>query len=696
LPRFVFTVNTTPTQGTLGSNAMSATAITTDSGGNVYLAGAVSDSPFTATPGVLQSQSAGGSCATGSSGIAPPLPIPCANAFVIKLDPTGVVIFATYLGGTGNAKPSAISVDAQQNVYVAGTVTQVDDLPARTPTGFPVTSGAAFTSAHGTAGFVSKLNASGTQLEYSTLIPGASLAGIVLDGAGNLYFTGLWLNDGRTQFPATPGAFQSATPATQAAIVGELNTIGSSLVYGTYLSGTRLGSEGAAIAVDSVGNVLVAGTDLDPDFPATTGTFNTTYLSDQNVFLAKVNSGGTKLIYASLLGPATARNMKIAASGDIYIGVESYSNFPVTSAGFGQVASGGVYSDFLLKVSVDGSTVLNSIALPFSGVLDTWGMDLDSAGDVYVAGSVQNGALAASVGALQPAFGGGGADALIAKISPDGLVAGATYFGGSGADGANVIAAQRDGSVVVAGVTSSADLAGVTTSGHAGASMFFAVNVFPAITVENSASFAANTAVPGALVSIQGYGIGPLEGVSSAPAATLGSVQVYFDSFVAPITYAQGSQLNVQVPWEVAGESSTELTIMYNGVQVGGTVAPVVAAQPGVFYINNSDGSRNSPSNPARPGDFVALYGTGGGAMSPLGVTGNSWVLAPLSFLTQHVSVTVGGEAGAVLYAGSAPTLDSGFFQLNVRLPADLKSGVQFLSVTIGDATGAPVTLSVQ
>ena len=79
------------------------------------------------------------------------------------------------------------------------------------------------------------------------------------------------------------------------------------------------------------------------------------------------------------------------------------------------------------------------------------------------------------------------------------------------------------------------------------------------------------------------------------------------------------------MPWEVAGESSTELTIMYNGVQVGGTVAPVVAAQPGVFYINNSDGSRNSPSNPARPGDFVALYGTGGGAMSPLGVTGNSW-----------------------------------------------------------------------
>jgi len=167
-PRFASTVNTTPAAGDLGSNGMSATAIATDAHGNTYLAGAVSNSPFIATPGAFQAQSAGGYCHTGSAGIAPPLPIPSVNTFVIKLDPTGAVVFATYLGGTGNAAPSAIAVDSQQGVYVAGTVTQADDLSAGPSTGFPVTPNPAFTSAKGITGFVSKLNASGTQLQYSS------------------------------------------------------------------------------------------------------------------------------------------------------------------------------------------------------------------------------------------------------------------------------------------------------------------------------------------------------------------------------------------------------------------------------------------------------------------------------------------------------------------------------------------------
>ena len=63
----------------------------------------------------------------------------------------------------------------------------------------------------------------------------------------------------------------------------------------------------------------------------------------------------------------------------------------------------------------------------------------------------------------------------------------------------------------------------------------------------------ANTVVPGELVSIQGYGIGPSMGLASSPVTELGGVQVYFDGFAAPITYAQADQLNVQTPWEIAG-----------------------------------------------------------------------------------------------------------------------------------------------
>ena len=82
--------------------------------------------------------------------------------------------------------------------------------------------------------------------------------------------------------------------------------------------------------------------------------------------------------------------------------------------------------------------------------------------------------------------------------------------------------------------------------------------------------------------------------------------------------------------------------------------------------------------------------------MSPLGVTGNSWPLAPLSSLTQSVSAGLGGEAALVLYSGSAPTLDSGFFQINLQLPSDLTAGAQFLRVTIGGVTSSPAAISIQ
>ena len=81
--------------------------------------------------------------------------------------------------------------------------------------------------------------------------------------------------------------------------------------------------------------------------------------------------------------------------------------------------------------------------------------------------------------------------------------------------------------------------------------------------------------------------------------------------------------------------------------------------------------------------------------MSPAGVTGGSWPLAPLSALSQPVSAIVGGEAAGVLYYGSAPTLESGFFQINVRLPTDLTSA-QSVSVTIGGVTSVPAAISIQ
>lgn len=133
-----------------------------------------------------------------------------------------------------------------------------------------------------------------------------------------------------------------------------------------------------------------------------------------------------------------------------------------------------------------------------------------------------------------------------------------------------------------------------------------------------------------------------------------------------------------------------------NGAGAGDVNVSVSAALPGVFYIVNSHGSFNSSANPARPGDYVSVFGTGGGAMNPPAATGNPWPMSPLSSVMQSVGVTVGGETAHVMYSGSAPTLESGFFQINVLLPADLSQGAKCLITTIGGVAGVPAPISIQ
>jgi len=669
VPRFAFT---------FPDSSFSPTAVAVDLSGNTYLTGGVAGNPFAATPGAYQSQNDGGTC-YGGGGIGPPAPIHCRNAFVIKLDPSGAVVFATYLGGTADANGTAIAVDSQQNVYVAGTLANCC---------FPFTPGAAFgnsaiNDSGSVVGFIAKLNAAGTELEYATLVPATLLTAIALDTVGDVYFTGAWDGPGAGQFPTTPGAFQTAPliPATASnqgeAVVGELNSSGSALLYGTYLSGSQGVSSAIGIAVDSSGNALVAGSTQASDFPATSGQFTA---NSSNLFLAKLSASGSNLLYSTLLGAASAGATKVGPAGDIYIACQAAANFPVTAVGFGVAPAAGNYDNFLLHVSNDGSSVADSIYLPFTlAAAPAGALDVDAGGNAYVVGY---GSIMPTAGAFQTSAGDEQSPVVVAKITPNGGIAGATYLGASAGNSVTGIAAERDGSVVVAGQMGGIDF----PPGFIG-NVFLAANFFPGITLENSASFVANTVVPGELVSIQGYGIGP-------STANAGAVQVSFGDFSAPVSYAQAQQINVQVPWEISGQSLTQVQITYNGQQAGSVTVPIAAAQPGIFYVDNSDGSVNSPSNPAHAGDYISIYGTGGGVMGPAGLTGGLWPLNPLSSFTQPVSVSIGGEAAGVLYGGSAPTLGSGFFQINVQLPSNLAS-TQPVRISIGGASSVPFPVAI-
>src|SRR5204863_14501 len=143
--------------------------------------------------------------------------------------------------------------------------------------------------------FVTKLNAAGTALLYSTYLGGGNnneAHGIALDGNGQAYVTGFTTSN---DFPTTPGAFDRTHNGNTDAFVTKLNAAGTALVYSTYLGGSGDDQPGG-IALDGSGQAYVTGVTTSPDFPTTPGAFDTTINSNSDAFATKLNAAGTALI----------------------------------------------------------------------------------------------------------------------------------------------------------------------------------------------------------------------------------------------------------------------------------------------------------------------------------------------------------------------------------------------------------------
>ncbi len=648
-------------------------AMTVDAAGNTYLTGSTTSSNFPATQGALQTQFSGGICQSmpGFHGV--PLTFPCADAFVIKLDPSGNVVFATYFGGNGNVTvASAICVDAGGNIYLGG-LTGPNSMGQ--PATFPVTPGAAFANVANGGGFVAKLNSSGTALVYSTILPGSGRSmAIAVNSAGEVYIA--TTTSGAQPFPTTPGAFQTAPPSYQggSGVIAKLNASGSALLYATYLAADNL-IVPEAIAIDAAGDAFVCGFTQATDFPVTDGAFQTEFFAGAQYmeFVTKLNPQGTGLIYSTFLGSTQpdVSQIQVDAQGGAYV-----------VAMDGALSSGG----YLSHVSTDGSKLVYSTYVPTVTELH---LALDSAGSAFVAGVSGLGILTPSPGAFQSgSIGNTGSDVTAAKFTSNGEFAGATY--------AHVAAAAGGGSLIAVAPSGAIMLA-------EGNPEMTVVGIVPWLTVENAASGTSGTVAPGEIVTLRGYGLGPTTAAvapGAMPADQLGGTQVTFGGFTAPVFSAQSQQVTVQVPWEIAGEKSTEVVVTYNGGPPAGTSSSVVAvvakATPGIFAVANSDGTLNSSSNPARAGSYISIYGTGGGVTNPLGKTGELWPPS-LARLNLPVSVSISGTNASVLYAGSAPTLESGYFQINAALPPGLKaSSPMDLVVTVAGSSSVAVPISIQ
>ena len=296
-------------------------------------------------------------------------------------------------------------------------------------------------------------------LIFSTYLGGSGSDagnGIAVDVSGSAYVTGYTdLND----FPIE-NAFQPFfAEGGRDAFITKLNPNGSELVYSTFLGGSGL-DEANGIAVDDSGQPHVTGLTNSMDFP-TENPVQGAVCCDRGVFVAKLNSTGSALVYSTYLastGMDEGRAVAVDSEGNAYVtGVSIGNNFPTTPGAFQNTFGGGSGffggDAFVTKLSATGSLVYSTYLGSGSDDIGN-GIAIDAAGNAFVTGQTFGGFPVEN--AFQPDLNGGFADAFVTKVNPDGSSLDySTFLGGNGFDIGQGIAVDAGGSAYVTGVTTS-------------------------------------------------------------------------------------------------------------------------------------------------------------------------------------------------------------------------------------------------
>lgn len=335
----------------------SNTRIAVDSLSNSYITGQASIG-FATTAGAFQTT------LNSLSGRAP---------FALKLNPTGsAAVYSTFVGGTGTDKAQAMALDVNGNVYLGGSTTSTD---------FPVVNAYQPVPGGGIDGFVSKLNASGSALIYSTYLGGTlddSVNAIAVDQSGNAYLAGETYS---SNFPVK-NAFQPVKAGRRlinsslgSGFVTKLMPSGSALAYSSFLGGEDCiylceiadmfgrpapqpqwpGDAAYGIAVDTQGHAYVTGLTKAFTFPlADSRLANSSQDGHNSLFVTKVSLGGTTLVYSSIVytgydsqgpnvigAPSDAgQAIAVDASGNAYLTKEGPTDFPTTTGALQATSTG--------------------------------------------------------------------------------------------------------------------------------------------------------------------------------------------------------------------------------------------------------------------------------------------------------------------------------------------------------------------
>jgi uncharacterized protein (TIGR03437 family) len=690
--------------GATATSSNEARAVAVDLDGNVYIAGRTFSSTMPVTPGVVQTTYRGS-----------------ADMYVAKLDASGsAIIYCTYLGGAGDEQAFSLAVDDLGNAYVAGE-TRSDNFPTANPV--QATRGGGYDAV------VAKLNAAGTALVYSTYLGGSAddrALGIALDNARAAYVTGGTVS---TNFPVRNAlqatlAPSGSTAAREDMFVTKFDPQGG-LAYSTYYGGS--GTErGQAIAVDPSGAAHITGR-TDTGFPTTAGTFQGAGPCPSTIPVLKLNPTGGLAYAACFAGRSGGEGYAILADKDgltVVVGgtTSGATGFPLVSS---LQQPGGGEDAFLTIINASGSTLLYSTLLGGSSTDRATSVATDVFGSLFVAGWT-NSAQFPTSNALQGALGaGGGHNAFVTKIKPDGTgLLWSTYLGGSGGsfDESTGMATDYSGNAYVTGTVGSmnfptANALQATRSPGASQSFITRIGETPVVPANGILGGAAFTAglTPGAIVSLFGNYLAASVGFAAAlPLPTkLAGATVRVNGVSAPLYYTSPTQINFQMPYEVQG-GSAQVTVTLANLTSAPVTIPVAASAPGIFTADSSGQGQgvvvNAVTNvlaapagsipgantqPIAKGQFATIYASGLGAVTNPPASGAPASGTNLSTTIQLVTVNLGGVAVTPSFAGLVPGL-VGLYQVNFQVPANAPSGnAVALSLSVGGSQSNTVTMAV-
>ena len=376
-----------------------ANDVVVDPSGNVYVTGYTNSSDFPTTPGAYDTTWNGEE-----------------DAFVAKFDPSGALVYSTFLGGGSGGQ--SIALDTSGNVYVAGETSSCD---------FPTTPGAYDTSYDGCGGaFAAKFDPSGA-LVYSALLGGASARSISADASGNAYVTG-WTD--APEFPTTPGAYVSEGSrgdGTGDLFVAKFDPEGKTLVFSAIIGGESF-EDVRDGATDPFGGFYATGYTYSNQFPVTEGALDTTFEGPSDAFAFKLNPAGSDLVYSTYLG-GTSEDYAWALAVDLngvanIVGYTNSRDFPRTPDAVDTTENGK--GTFVLGLDSSGALLYSALL----GNAEGYGISVDDVGQTYLTGRIESDGFLTTPGAYDATF-NGERDAFVAKLAPNGTALDyATYLGG--------------------------------------------------------------------------------------------------------------------------------------------------------------------------------------------------------------------------------------------------------------------------